>query len=76
MHRDSFPAVRDRLVGLAPGSFVSADVLICKIYRHVKNGVIVSLHVIFNEVIPDPTADYFARLERLKIEVDPADFQF
>ena len=28
MHRVSFPAVRDRLVGLLPGSYVSADVLI------------------------------------------------
>ena len=28
MHRVSFPAVRDRLVGLLPGSYVFADVLI------------------------------------------------
>ena len=39
------------------------------------------MHVIFNEIIPDPTAEYFAELERLKIEVaeeskDPVDFQF
>ena len=43
--------------------------------------VIVSVHVIINEIIPDPTVEYFAELERLKIEVaeeskDPADFQF
>jgi hypothetical protein len=31
--------------------------------------IIVSVHVVFNEVIPDPTAEYFAELERLKIEV-------
>ena len=31
--------------------------------------VIVSVHVIFNEIIPDPTAEYFAKLERLNIEV-------
>jgi len=28
MHRISFPAVRDRLAGLTPGSYVSADILI------------------------------------------------
>ena len=43
--------------------------------------VIVSVHVIFNEIIPDLTSEYFAEMERLKIEVaeeskDPADFQF
>ena len=43
--------------------------------------VIVSVHVTFKEIIPDPTAEYFAELKRLKIEVaeelkDPADFQF
>ena len=31
--------------------------------------VIVSVHVIFNEIIPDPSAEYFAELERLMIEV-------
>jgi hypothetical protein len=31
--------------------------------------IIVSVHVVFNEVIPDPTADYFSELEKLKIEV-------
>ena len=41
MNRVSFPAVRDRLVGLLPGSYVSADVLImqnipsCKGYCYV-----------------------------------------
>ena len=40
--------------------------------------VIVSVHVVFNEVIPDPTADYFAELEKQKMEVtsqshNPAD---
>jgi hypothetical protein len=43
--------------------------------------IIVSVHVVFNEVIPDPTAEYFSELEQLKIEVaseskDPADYQF
>ena len=33
--------------------------------------IIVSVHVVFNEVIPDPTADYFSELEKLKIEVAP-----
>jgi hypothetical protein len=28
-------------------------------------------HVVFNEVIPDPTADYFPELEKLKIAVAP-----
>ena len=31
--------------------------------------IIISLHVVFNEVIPDPTADYFAELEKIKIKV-------
>ena len=30
-----------------------------------------SVHVVFNEIIPDPSAKYFSELERLKIEVDP-----
>ena len=43
--------------------------------------LLVSVHVVFNEVIPDPTADYFSELEKLKIEVasdakDPSDFQY
>ena len=33
--------------------------------------VIVSVHVVFNEVIPDPTAEYFSELEKHKIEVAP-----
>lgn len=42
--------------------------------------VILCVHVIFNEIIPNPTVEYFAELERLKIEVakqseDPADIQ-
>jgi hypothetical protein len=28
MHKISFPAVRDRMVGLVPGAYMSADVLI------------------------------------------------
>lgn len=41
--------------------------------------IIVSVHVVFNGVIPDPTMDYFAELDKLKIKValepkDPADF--
>ena len=31
--------------------------------------IIVSVHVVFNEIIPDPTAEYFSELEQLKIEV-------
>ena len=43
--------------------------------------VVISVHVIFNEVIPDPTAEYFSELERLQFEVasdsrDVQDFQF
>ena len=39
------------------------------------------MHVIFNEVIPDPTAEYFSELERLQVKEDSvaksvADFQF
>ena len=39
-----------------------------------------SVHVVFNEIIPDPSAEYFSELERLKIEVasesrDPKDYQ-
>ncbi len=42
--------------------------------------IITSVHVIFNEIIPDPTAEYFSELEKLKIEVaaesqDPSTFQ-
>jgi hypothetical protein len=33
--------------------------------------IIVSVHVVFNEIIPDPTAEYFSELEQLKIEVAP-----
>jgi hypothetical protein len=45
------------------------------------NKTIVSVHVVFNEIIPDPTADYFSELDKLKIDVaaeskDPADFEF
>jgi hypothetical protein len=45
------------------------------------NKTIVSVHVVFNEIIPDPTAEYFSELEQLKIEVaedskDPADYHF
>jgi hypothetical protein len=41
----------------------------------------VSVHVVFNEVIPEPSADYFSELEKLKIEVasdskDPSEFQY
>jgi hypothetical protein len=43
--------------------------------------IIVSVHVVFSEVIPDPTAEYFAELEKLKIEVasnskDPSHYDF
>jgi hypothetical protein len=43
--------------------------------------IIVSVHVIFNEIIPDPTAEYFSELEKLNIKVaddskDPADYQY
>ena len=43
--------------------------------------IVVSVHVVFNEIIPDPSAEYFSELERLKIEVasesrDPMDYQF
>ena len=31
--------------------------------------IVVSVHVVFNEIIPDPSAEYFSELERLKIEV-------
>ena len=31
--------------------------------------IVVSVHVVFNEIIPDPSAKYFSELERLKIEV-------
>ena len=42
--------------------------------------IVVSVHVVFNEIIPDPSAEYFSELERLKIEValeswDPKDYQ-
>jgi hypothetical protein len=45
------------------------------------NKNITSVHVIFNEIIPDPSAEYFSELEKLKIEVaeesrDPADYDF
>ncbi len=43
--------------------------------------IIVSVHVVFNEIIPDPTAEYFSELEQLKIEVasnpqDPSHYDF
>ena len=31
--------------------------------------LIVSVHVVFNEIIPDAIAEYFAELDKLKIEV-------
>ena len=39
------------------------------------------MHVVFNEIIPDPSAEYFSKLERLMIDVasesrDPKDYQF
>jgi hypothetical protein len=42
--------------------------------------IITSVHVIINEIIPDPTAEYFTELVKLKIEVasecqDPSHFQ-
>ena len=45
------------------------------------NKIVVSVHVVFNEIIPDPSAEYISELERLKIEVasesrDPKDYQF
>lgn len=33
--------------------------------------IIVSVHIIFNEIIPDPTAEYFSELEKLNIAVAP-----
>jgi hypothetical protein len=33
--------------------------------------IIVSVHVVFNEVIPDLIADYLSELEKLKIDVAP-----
>ena len=43
--------------------------------------IIVSVHMVFNEVIPDPTDEDFAEHERLNIDVasesrNPADYQF
>jgi hypothetical protein len=51
------------------------------IYIQAVDKIIVSVHVIFNEIIPDPTAEYFSELEKLKIEgasdaKDPADYSF
>ena len=42
---------------------------ICMDFVPAMDRVIVSVHVIFNEneIIPDPTPEYFAELERLKI---------
>jgi len=45
------------------------------------NKTIVSVHVVFNEIIPDPTAEYFSELEQLTIAVaedsrNPADYDF
>ena len=46
------------------------------------DNIIVSVHVVFNEIMPNPTDGYFAKLKRLmKINValeshDPADYQF
>ena len=34
------------------------------------NKIVTSVHVIFNEVIPDSTADYFSELERLQVKED------
>ena len=44
-------------------------------------GSIVSLHVVLNEIIPNPTDEFFAELERLKINValesrHPANYYF
>ena len=41
--------------------------------------IAVSVHVVFNEIIPDPSAESFSELERLKIGVasesrDPKDY--
>ena len=44
--------------------------------------IIVSAHVVFNEIIPNPNDESFAELERLKVNVAseccnyPADYQF
>jgi hypothetical protein len=35
------------------------------------NKIIVPVHAVFNEVIPDSTAEYFFELEKLKIDVAP-----
>ena len=45
------------------------------------NKIVTSLHVVFNEVIPDPTTNYFSQLERLYVEDDKVekyvdDFEF
>jgi hypothetical protein len=32
--------------------------------------VITSVHFIFNEVIPNPTTEYFSELERLQVKED------
>ena len=45
------------------------------------NKTITSVHVVFNEIIPDPTAEYFSELEKLTIEVaseskDPSEYDF
>ena len=45
------------------------------------NKAVVSVHVVFNEIIPDPTSEYFAELDRLQIEVaadakDPQEYSF
>lgn len=39
----------------------------CSPHRSVDKKILVSIHVIFNEIIPDPTAEYFSELEKLKM---------
>ena len=46
-----------------------------------RDKIVTSAHVIFNEIIPDPTAEYFSELKRLQVKGDSeatsaADFQF
>lgn len=43
--------------------------------------VVTTVHVVFNEVVPNPTAEYFSELEKLTVKVDSqerseSDFQF
>ena len=51
------------------------------VFMPLLDKIIVSVHVEFNVIIPNPTDEYVAELERLKINVDsesqdPADKQF